>query len=123
MAEQVIVMCKTPTGLVLDLGETDARKVRLNGANHPDAVNGAGLTVVDKGFWDAWSSAFKGYPPLDAGLIWATDKEANARDAAKELKDEKTGFEGLNPDKPGPEIEPTDEQKKELAKTKTGDKH
>jgi hypothetical protein len=112
----VIVMCKTPSGLVLDLGDSDARKVRLNGANHPDAVDGAGLTVVDKSFWDTWHTQFKGYPPLETGLIWAADKEDAAKDAAKELKDEKTGFEGLNPEKPGPEVEPTDEQKKELAK-------
>lgn len=117
MAEQVIVMCKTPSGLVLDLGDQDARKVRLNGANHPDAVDGAGLTYVDKAFWDKWSGAYKGFPPLEQGLIWATDKEATAKDAAKELKDEKTGFEGIDPNKPGPEVEPTDEQKKENAKT------
>lgn len=121
MTATVIVMCKLPTGLALDLEPDNSRKIVLNGANHPDAVNGAGLTQVPADFWEAWSTKFKGYEPLTTGKIWAADKEADAKAQAKELKDEKTGFEGLNADAPMPGLEPTEEQKKENAKIQKKD--
>lgn len=124
MASTVIVMCKLPTGIILDMPNPDGgpdRTVRLNGANHPEAVLGAGLTYVDAEFWAAWRERNKGFDPLETGAIWAAEREGDAKAQAKEMKGHKTGFEGLDPDKPMPGVEPTEEQKKENDKIQKKD--
>ena len=100
---QVTVGCKLPNGLHLDhMG----KRVTLNGFNTSDVIGGHGLTVVDKEFFEGWMTAYKDYAPVKQGLIFAHDKEANTRSEALEKIDNKSGFEGIDPAKPGPGIEP-----------------
>lgn len=106
------VACKLPQGLTV---EHAGKTVTLNGANDQNARFGHGYTDVDADWFAAWSTDHADFPPLKRKLIFAhaKDTEGAAKEAAPETK---TGFEALDPTKPAPGIEPTDEQKRELAK-------
>jgi len=100
----VSVACKLPHGLVLSIEGKPS--VTLAGANHPDAVAGFGITRVDKDFFEAWSGIHKDFIPLTKGLIFAQERSDSLRAEANEKTSEKTGFEGLNPQNPGPGLVP-----------------
>lgn len=95
---QVMVGCKLPNGLHLDYM---GKRVTLNGSNSSEVIGGHGLTMVDKEFFEGWLKERQDYAPVKAGLIFAHDKESNARAEAKEKASNKSGFEGIDPDKPG----------------------
>lgn len=114
-----VIACNLPNGLQVD--HAGARIV-LKGARSSGAVCGFGMTNVP----DDWAESFFG--TVDApgpgrlmqlhkvgGLFVAKDGRA-AVPMAKERVGELNGFERLNPDKPAPGIEPTEETKKELRK-------
>ncbi|MGZ9981548.1 hypothetical protein ACXXCT_08770 [Bordetella bronchiseptica] len=105
----VIVACKLPNGMILDI--PGAKSVTLNGANHPEAIAGHGFTEVDAAFWDAWTKLYPDFQPLKKELIFAQGGERSATSKAKERKGEKTGLEGLDPDKPGKGLERVPDQK------------
>ena len=105
--ENVVVGCKLPNGLVIRLGE---QEVTLNGANSSKIVGGHGLTDVNKDFWSAWLEQHKDFAPVVAGLIFANDNFAKTRDEANEKQDNESGFEGINPDKPGKGIKKASEK-------------
>lgn len=114
----VKVACKLPNGLTVDHVTKDGRagSFTLNGANHPRAVAGFGITEVDADLFKSWSEEHKDFRPLKNRLIFA---HKDAEGAAEELKTDRTvksGAEPLDPSKPAPGVEPTDAQKKELAK-------
>jgi len=106
----VIVACKLPAGLVLDLPGVE-KKFVLNGAHHEDAIAGHGMTEVDAGFWEKWCDVYKDFEPLKKELIFAQGGERSAVAKAKERKGEKSGLEGLDPDKPGKGLERVPDQK------------
>jgi hypothetical protein len=95
---QVTVGCKLPNGLHLDHA---GKRVTLNGTNSTEIIGGHGLTLVDKEFFDAWYETHREYPAVKQGLIFAHDKEGSTRAEAKEKASNKSGFEGINPEKPG----------------------
>lgn len=99
----VSVACKLPHGLILEL--PNAEPVRLNGANHPEAIAGFGITAVDKDFFEAWKTAHKDFAPLVKGLIFAQDRADSIRAEAKDKAALKTGLEGLDPEAPAPGIQ------------------
>ena len=101
----VTVACKLPNGLVLDIPGAKAPVV-LNGANHPEAIAGHGLTEVDADFWAAWTKLYSDFQPLTKEMIFAQGSERSAAAKAKERKDEKSGLEGLDPEKPAAGIKP-----------------
>lgn len=119
--ETVTVGCKLPNGLNLghDVHGPDAPVVILNGANHPNAIAGTGLTHgIDKAGFEKWLKDHggpDGIPAIRHGLIFAYDKPGQAVSAAKERKKTKTGFEGLDPDKPAADLKPDDGQDKRNA--------
>jgi hypothetical protein len=98
----VTVGCKLPHGLHLDIAGT---RVTLAGRNAATLIGGHGLTEVDKEFFENWKALNPQHPALVNGFIFAHDKRANAEAEAKEKQNEKTGTEGLNPDKPAEKIE------------------
>lgn len=98
----VVVGCKLPQGIHLD---HDGKRVTLNGSNSSEIIGGHGLTIVEKAFWDAWKELHKDFEAIKHGLIFAHEKESNTRAEAKEKVDNKSGFEGINPDAPGAGIE------------------
>lgn len=102
---KVTVACKLPNGVIMDIPGAK-EPVVLNGANHPDAIAGHGLTEVDADFWEAWSKLYADFQPLKKEMIFAQGSERSATSKAKERKDEKSGLEGLDPDKPAPGVEP-----------------
>lgn len=109
----VRVVCRLPHGLNIRLykpgktvdGETVylpySDFVKLNGANTSKIVGGCGFTDVDREFWEEWVKQNKDFRPLKLRLLWAESTRERALSSADEMSGEKTGFEGINPDKPG----------------------
>jgi hypothetical protein len=92
----VVVGCKTPTGLILTVGDV---AVRLNGWND-NVIAGAdhGLTSdVSKDFWDAWAKTDQGKMMIDAGILFAHEKEANTKAQAKDLAGQQAANVPLKP--------------------------
>lgn len=111
-----IVACKLPNGLLVD---HKGSSVLLNGSDDPSAVKGYGMTSgVDLDWFNDWMTGDgKEFPPVTKGLIFVAGSESNAKAQATEQGDDiQSGLEGLDPDSPGPGVEPTDEQKAENAK-------
>lgn len=105
MAKNIVTVgCKLPNGLEIHLGDNREKVVVLKGANSSDLIGGHGLTEVDAEFWAAWLEQNTDFAPLQAGLIFANESAAKARDEAKEKVDNASGFEGINPEKPGKDI-------------------
>jgi hypothetical protein len=94
--------CKLPSGLHLD---HEGKRVTLNGSNSSNIIGGYGLTHnVDQAFWEAWKKAHADFEPLKQGLIFAQEKEANARAEASDKQALENGFEGIDPNKPGKKV-------------------
>ena len=95
MAGKVTVACMIPNGLILEVG---SRSVIVEGSRNSPLLGGCGFTEnVDKDFFEAWLSAHKELTFVKQGLIFAHDKTASAKDEAKDMKDEKSGLEPLDP--------------------------
>lgn len=114
------VACKLPAGLIVDHETKDGRKgkFQLNGASHSSAVAGYGVTEVDADLFKSWVESEEGktFAPVKNGLIFALSDRDSKADKAKERKGLKSGAEPIDPTKPAPGVEPTEEQKKELDK-------
>lgn len=96
MATTVIVGCKLPNGLILELGD---KRVTIKGANSSNIIGGHGITEgVDKEFFDAWMAKNAGLQFVKAELLFAHEKAASTAAQAKEQADEKTGLEPLDPE-------------------------
>jgi hypothetical protein len=74
---------------------------------------GFGLTRIAADFWTEWLAQNKDYPAVREGLIFASkpgaNAEASARAQAVDHTEKKSGFEPLDPRKPGKGLEPTNE--------------
>ena len=106
----VTVGCKLPHGLQITVGNTT---VDLKGVNSSQLIGGHGITEnVDKDFFEKWMSLNKDAAAVKNGLIFAHEKTSNTKAEASEKKDNKNGVEGINPEKPGPGIEPVKAGKK-----------
>ena len=116
--ETVIVGCKLPNGLVLQVKD---KRVTVRGSAHymqpnpkrkfvnPEVIYADSLTLVSKEFWEAWLAQMKenfpgGYAPLATGAIYANQTKDRAMGMAKDTEKEATGLEQNDPDKiPGVE--------------------
>ncbi len=122
------VACKLPNGLTVD---HQGLSLTLRGANDAGAVGVAGhrygLTELSdktgenesgvEWFMDWLTGPGKSLPAVERGLIFVQTNDRNADAQAREQGGQLlTGAEGLDPDKPGEGLEPTDEQKRENAK-------
>lgn len=104
---KVIVGCKLPHGLILELGiekgiRTEAYKaVTLNGANSKGLVTAEGfaLTTVDKNFMDEWTRLHRTHPSLKAGLIFVASTVDAAQAESIDKRDVRTKLEALDPAK------------------------
>lgn len=114
----VLVGCKIPSGLVLQLREGERGEIvkaqhALKGSQMPHfspmtpapntlKENGIGITSVPADFWEAWVAWAKQnkYAPYMEGFVFAADKQdelvANAKDFSHA-----SGMEGLRPDDKG----------------------
>jgi hypothetical protein len=117
MGKTVVIGCKLPHGLSF-MGQAGQRIV-LNGMNTSAIAGGHGITHVDEDEAAIFFATHKDFGPVKNNAIFyhGTDKVEDVAAMAEELKDEKTGFEGLDPTKPAPGLEIGDGQKLEpLAK-------
>lgn len=89
----VRIGCKLPHGIVLEL--PNAKPVELNGLNRALIIGTYGETEVDADFWAAWKLTNKDYPALKSGAIFEAKNRFELEAKAKELVDEKTGFEPM----------------------------
>ena len=116
MAETVLVGCKLPHGIYLDLhdgaGNIKAR-VKLPGNasytlpnpdrkfQNPTVVYGDTFTSVDKAHWEAWKALHADHPALTSGAIYASANKNDAESKAKAHEHENVGFNKLDPRKHG----------------------
>jgi hypothetical protein len=103
--DQVVVGCKLPQGLHIHI---DQKRVTLAGANASNIIGGYGFTRVDRSFMETWLSRHKDYVPVQRGLIFIQEDDADAAGQAEEQSDVRSGFEGLNPDAPAPSVKPAE---------------
>src|SRR5580765_5333748 len=109
MMPTVTVACKLPNGLQLEL--EGKPRVIIKGTSVPYGapthdVGGYALTPnVDADFFNEWQAKYKDYVPVKRGLIFAYTKPQDATARAMEMRDEKSGLEPIDPDKPGPGLE------------------
>lgn len=111
------VACKLPNGLTVTHKDIT---VTFAGANDPGAVAGYGMTRdIDPDWFNDWATGDgKDLPFVAQDLIFLAPNSRNAADQARDQATEpalRTGLEGIDPDKPAPGIEPTEETKKALA--------
>jgi hypothetical protein len=121
--ETVWVQCKLPHGLQIHLHReglsADGRpkpihvpipesRMKLNGANSSRVIGasgrnlGYGLTEVPKDYWDRWmDETGKTFPAVQNGMILVQPTRDRAMGSAMEHASLRTGFERLDPDKPG----------------------
>lgn len=104
----VTVGCKLPNGLHLDHA---GKRFTLRGANASELIGGHGLTQIPADFWEAWATAHADFEPLKQGLIFAEAKANDAKAAAEDNSENKSGFEGIDPKNPGAGLKPADEEK------------
>lgn len=129
----VTVACKLPHGLMLEvvdeavfrdihpqngvMARPAGERIRVNGCARPvgvplpedvaQVVGGFALTPgVPADFWAAWLKQNKDAPFVKAGMIFAHEKAGSVVSEAKEKREVLSGFEGMNPSKPAPGIEP-----------------
>lgn len=105
------VGCKLPNGMILHMADRDP--VTLKGANSSAVVGGFGITTgVDASFMDAWLEKHKDLAPVKGGFVFTMEKKNDAEAYAKEMGGLKTGMEPLDPQKPPPGVEETEESRK-----------
>ncbi len=116
----VTVGCKLPNGLIINVEKT---KVQLNGANTSAIAGGYGLTHnVDAAFFAQWLKLHADSNVVKKQIVFAQEKEVNAKAQASDQRTVTTGLEGMAKDKPEPGVSqavPVDPgQKVETFKTK-----
>lgn len=109
----VTIGCKLPHGYHMELHDKEGQVIERHtvaGANASEVIGGHGITVgVPKEFWEEWVRRNKAQPMVQNGLIFAHDSASNVAGEASEKRDNRSGFEGINPDKPGAAIGNTSE--------------
>ncbi|WP_046901578.1 hypothetical protein [Gluconobacter oxydans] len=103
----VTVACKLPNGLVLKVGES---KVILAGSNSSRVIGGYGLTAIPADLWAEWQKAHADTPFIKKNIVFMQTTAAKAEAQAGEQSEVKTGFEGLDPDKPAAGITPVEKK-------------
>ena len=95
-AKTVLIGCKLPHGLILDHPLDVSKKVELAGLNKAIIIGAdCATTPVDGEFWETWKTVHKDHPALKSGAIFEARTTEEVKAKAKELKEEKTGFEAM----------------------------
>jgi hypothetical protein len=112
MAEKVLIGCKLPHGLYLDLHDknnTLIARVKITGCagftlpnpdrkfQNPVTVHGDAFTLVDKAHWEEWLKVHASHPAVLNGAIYASAKQVDAEAKAKEHETEDVGFNKVDP--------------------------
>ena len=113
MAGKVMVGCKHPHGLHLDVYDKAGVLTRVTVAGNAHvagvpsaAVGGYGLTEVDADHWKAWHEKYKDSSLVKDGIVFAGASVAAATKQAEEQgQDVKDLNPQLDPDKAPPGVE------------------
>lgn len=108
MSKTILVGCRLPSGLTLD-GMFPGTKVTLNGTNTSMVQGAPGLTHVDETEWLFLREQYASHSAFVTDAVFdfkSSDKVADVLAVADDLAGVKTGFEGLDPNKPAPHLEP-----------------
>ncbi len=113
MSKTILVGCRLPSGLTLD-GMFPGTHVTLNGTNTSMVQGAPGLTHVDETEWMYLREQYASHSAFVSEAVFdfkSSDKVADVLAVADDLASVKTGFEGLDPNKPAPGLEPEDKAK------------
>ena len=102
-ADMLTIACKLPQGLTVQL--PDGSTIKLNGAHSPFAIAGFGMTDVKASAWAVVEKQYAEAKWLTNEVVFAMGDKESAVDKAEERKDEKSGFEPVDPLKPAKGIE------------------
>lgn len=107
---QTIIGCKLPQGLTFK--GSNGQDITLNGMNTAMIEGGYGLTYLDENEAALFFATHEDFHPVLSNAIFThhTDQIGDIISMGDELVEEKTGLEGLNPDKPSPGLKPEDKQ-------------
>lgn len=97
--DMVTVACKLPQGLTIPL--PDGTTLTLHGMNSPFAIAGFGMTDVQAGVWAVVEAEYASAKWLANEVVFAMGDKDSAVDKATERQSEKSGFEAVDPLKPG----------------------
>jgi hypothetical protein len=71
----------------------------------PQMQDGCALTFgIPKEFWDEWKTQYAGFPALESGLIFASEKGADVKAKAREKRDVKSDLSPMMPARPNEPI-------------------
>ena len=105
IAKTVLIGCKLPHGLILDHPLDVSKKVELAGLNKAIIIGAdCATTPVDGEFWETWKTVHKDHPAIKSGAIFEARTTEEVKAKAKELKEEKTGFEPMSQEAMGVKV-------------------
>lgn len=94
-ADMLTVACKLPQGLTIPM--PDGTQIKLNGAHSPFALAGHGMTDVKADAWAIVEEKYADAAWLKNEVVFAMGERDSAVDKAEDRKDEKAGFEPVDP--------------------------
>lgn len=99
MSTTCVVGCKLPHGLRVDLKVgAEVIQIELKGRNAARIVGGYGMTAnVPADAFDVWMDEHKHFPYVRNGFVFKHSDMASARAHAKEMRNERTRLEPLDP--------------------------
>lgn len=96
-ADMLTIACKLPQGLSIPMPE--GPNVVLNGKNSPFALAGHGMTDVKAATWAIVEEEYADASWLKNEMVFAMGDRDSAVEKAEDRKDEKAGFEPVDPAK------------------------
>ena len=93
MADKVIIGCKLPNGIILEVGD---KKQVVKGLNSIVIIGATHATTeINAEFYAAWLEDHKDFPAVKSGALFVARSFEEVKKVAEEMKDEKTGFEPM----------------------------
>ena len=108
----VAIGCKLPNGLSIPSADGKSR-LKINGTNTAMIVGGHGITHIEEAEADVFFATHADYEPVKNGMIFRHNSSNDVADInaiAKEREEQKSGFEELDPSKPGAGLKAADGQ-------------
>lgn len=106
---KVLVGCRLPHGLIIEHPTNPNQKVELKGLNRSRIIGAPYCTTeVDGELWQAWKMFNADFPAVKSGAIFEAKDAESLEAAAKEVENEKTGFEQMSQEAQG--VKPADKE-------------
>jgi len=108
MGKTVVIGCRLPSGLILEIpgkGIVEVAGKRQAQERSPIILlseDDYGVTHVDAEFWEAWKKHVgPDYAPLKSEALFEAADEKSVKSKVRELEKDKTGFEAMSKDAAG----------------------